>query len=199
MPRISNSEFERMPFRVHEVLEGVPLHDVWCVRLPRTRAGITLDDFLRIGGERPFQPSAVVRMLLGLRFFIGRLLGWDRHAADAADAESFASRVSAADQSSSLAPPGAPAGRFRVVYRFHNEQLLEVRNRTVHGAVFVALVETTAAYLLYVAIYVRSVGHLTGVYMACIDPVRRWIVYPSLERSVRATWRRTFKTSAAVS
>jgi hypothetical protein len=35
---------------------------------------------------------------------------------------------------------------FRVVYRFENEQLLEVINRTVHGAALTALVETASAY-----------------------------------------------------
>jgi hypothetical protein len=28
--------------------------------------------------------------------------------------------------------------------------------------------------------------------MAFIDPFRKWIVYPSLLRSVRTTWNRTF-------
>jgi len=44
-------------------------------------------------------------------------------------------------------------------------------------------------------VYVRSVGRLTPVYMALIDPFRRLIVYPSLLRSVRATWNRAFGTA----
>ena len=180
-----------MPFRVHAVLAGVPLHDVWCADLTRTRTRITLDEFMRMAGERPFRPSTVVRMLLAFRFFVGRVFRWDRHAL-ATDTASFTSRLSDADRSESLAPAGTRHGRFRVVYRFENEQLLEVMNRTVHGGLFSALVETPQGYRLYVAIYVRSVGRLTALYMALIDPVRRWIVYPSLECSVRATWRRTF-------
>jgi len=43
MPHVSAREFERLPLRVHEFLHGVPLHDVWAVDLPHTRAGITLD------------------------------------------------------------------------------------------------------------------------------------------------------------
>ena len=42
MPQVSAREFERLPLRVHEFLHGVPLHDVWAVDLPHTRAGITL-------------------------------------------------------------------------------------------------------------------------------------------------------------
>jgi hypothetical protein len=54
MPHVSAREFERMPLRVHEFLTGVPLHDVWAVDLPHTRAGITLDEFLRATANRHF-------------------------------------------------------------------------------------------------------------------------------------------------
>jgi hypothetical protein len=46
MPQISTHEFERLPLRVHDFLAGVTLHDVWAIDLPRTRSGITLDEFL---------------------------------------------------------------------------------------------------------------------------------------------------------
>jgi len=64
----------------------------------------------------------------------------------------------------------------RSVYRFENEQLLEVINRTAHAAALSALVETGNVYRLYFAVYVRSVGRLTLFYMALIDPFRRLIV-----------------------
>ena len=191
MPRISTQEFERVPLRVHAFLAGVPLHDVWAVDLPRPRAGITLDEFLRAARERPFRPSPVVRALLGIRFFVGRFLGWDREPGGSVR-ETFATRLTTIDRSKSRARAGAPAGLFRIVYRFENEQLLEVINRTVHGAALTALVETTNAYRFYFGVYVRSVGRLTPLYMALIDPFRKVIIYPSLLRSVRATWNETF-------
>ena len=49
MPQISTEEFEGLPLRVHDFLAGVPLHDVWAVDLPRTRTGITIDEFLKAG------------------------------------------------------------------------------------------------------------------------------------------------------
>ena len=195
MPRISRREFERVPLRVHEFLAGVPLHDVWSVDLPRTRSGITLNEFVRAAGGRPFRPSPVVRALLSIRFFVGRLLGWDREP-NATVAETFASRLTAADRSVTLAPAGRRDGLFRIVYRFENEQLLEVINRTAHAAALTALVETANAYRLYFAVYVHRVGSLTAVYMALIDPFRRFIVYPSLLRSVRTTWNQAFVKSA---
>ncbi|HMF89287.1 MAG TPA: DUF2867 domain-containing protein [Candidatus Angelobacter sp.] len=190
MPRISKQEFERLPLRVHELLAGVPLHDVWVVDLPRARSGITLAEFLRKSGARPFTLSPVVRALLNVRFFVGRRLGWDREPA-ATTSESFAKRLTPNDLSRSLAPPGTPEGPFRVVYRFENEQLLELTNRTAHAAALSTLVETENAYHFYFAVYVSTVSRFTPFYMAAIDPVRRLIVYPSILRSVRATWDQT--------
>jgi uncharacterized protein DUF2867 len=191
MPRILPREFERLPLRVHQFLAGVPLHDVWAVDLPRTRPGITLDEFLRATDGRPFRPSTAVRALLSIRFSLGRLLRWDREP-DGPAAETFATRLTPADLSQTLTPVARREGLFRTVYRFENEQLLEVANRTAHAAALSALVDTGNVYRLYFAVYVRSVGRLTPFYMALIDPFRRLIVYPSLLRSVRTTWNQAF-------
>ncbi len=194
MPRISTQEFERLPLRVHDFLAGVPLHDVWAVDLPRTRSGITLDVFSRTANARLFTLSPVVRALLNIRLFVGRLLGWDREPA-AASWECFATRLTTADLSMSLTPAGTREGLFRVVYRFENEQLLELINRTAHAAALSALVETANAYRFYFGVYVCRINRFTPVYMTLIDPFRKLIVYPSLLRSVRTTWNRTFLTA----
>jgi hypothetical protein len=81
---------------------------------------------------------------------------------------------------------------FRVVYRFENEQLVELINRTAHAAALSTLVETATAYRFYLGIYVRSVSRFTPLYMALIDPFRKTIVYPSLLRGVRARWNQAF-------
>ena len=193
MPQISTQEFERLPLRVHDFLAGVPLHDVWAVDLPRTRSGITLDEFLRTASTRLFTLSPVVRVLLNIRLFVGRLLGWDREPAATAW-ETFATRLTAVDRSRSLAPAGTREGLFRVVYRFENEQLLEVINRTAHAAALSALVETTDAYRFYFGVYVHSVSRFTAIYMALIDPFRKLVVYPSLLRTVRARGNQAFGT-----
>jgi hypothetical protein len=176
MPQISTQEFERLPLRVHDFLAGVPLHDVWVVDLPRARSGITLNEFLRTASACLLTPSPVVRVLLNIRLFVGRLVGWDREPA-------------------ATAPAGTREGIFRVVYRFENEQLLELINRTAHAAALSALVETTNAYRFYFGVYVRSIGRFTPIYMALIDPFRKLVVYPSLLRTVRAKWNKTFGTA----
>jgi hypothetical protein len=210
MPQISTQEFERLPLRVHAFLAGVPLHDVWAIDLTRMRSGITLDEFLRTAGTRSqvscdccenyrsrkaslLTRSPVVRILLNIRFFAGRLFGWDREPASTAW-ETFTTRLTSADRSRSLAPAGTREGLFRIVYRFENEQLLELINRTAHAAALSALVETAYGYRFYFGVYVQNVGRFTSVYMALVDPVRRLIVYPSLLRSVRGSWNQAFGT-----
>jgi hypothetical protein len=194
MAQISTREFEELPLRVHSFLAGVPLHDVWAVDLPRIRPGITLDEFLRTVGTRPYAPSPVVRALLSVRFFVGRLFGWDREPTATAW-KTFATHLTTADRSKSLAVAGTREGPFRVVYRFENEQLLEIINRTAHAAALSALMETENSYRFYFGVYVRNVGSITAIYMALIDPFRKLVVYPSLLRSVRANWNQAFGTA----
>ena len=126
---ISRQEFERLPLRAHTFLAGVPLHDVWAVDLPRLRPGITLDEFLRASGDRPFRLSPAVRALVAIRLLNGRILGWDGKQ-DAAVTETFTTRLTPADLAGARAPAGTSLGLFRLVYRFENEQLVEVSNRT---------------------------------------------------------------------
>ena len=194
MPQISPREFQALPLRAHAFLAGIPLHDVWAVDLPHPRPGITLDEFRRsVASARLFTPSPAVRALVNLRLFIGRFFGWDRPTPEATT-PTFSDRLTPADRARSLAPAGTrekPNALFRVVYRFENEQLDEVINRTAHAAALSALVETANSYRFYFAVYVRNVGRLTPLYMALIDPFRKLIVYPSLLRSVRANWDRT--------
>ncbi|HEY4441216.1 MAG TPA: DUF2867 domain-containing protein [Candidatus Elarobacter sp.] len=190
MPQISRQEYEALPLRAHDFLAGVPLHDAWAVDLPRTRGGVTLDAYLRTGTPL-FAPSPLVRALLRLRFAVGRLFGWDRPAAKAAAAPTFADRLTEADRARSLVTAGIRDGAFRTVYRFENEQLSELFNATAHAAALSALVETKTGYRFYLAVYVRAVNPLTPVYLTLIYPFRKLIVYPSLLRSVRAGWTRT--------
>ncbi len=201
MPQVSTQEFEGLPLRVHTFLAGVPLHDVWFIDLPRWRAGVTLDEFLRTAdnctldtcgcsnSSALFTPSPLVRMLLHIRFFVGRIFGWDN---EPATIVTFATRLTDADRSRSLVAPGTRDGFFRVVYRFESEQLLELINRTAHAAALSALVETPTAYRFYFGVYVGNVSRFTPFYMTLIDPFRKLIVYPSLLRSVRARWNQAF-------
>ena len=195
MPQISREEFERLPLRVHAFLAGVPLHDAWAVDLPRPRGGITLAEFIRHAGNLFQRPEPAVRTLLSIRLFIGGLFDWDRETTGSFS-ESFAQRLTDEDRTRSLVPAGTPDGHFSIVYRFENEQLDEVVNRTVHAGALSALFEADATYRFYFAVYVREVGPFTPLYMAAIDPFRRLVVYPALLGELRARWARAYPVVA---
>ena len=148
MPKISPKEFERLSLRVHDFLVGVPLHDVWAIDLPRSRSGITLAEFLETAGACSFALPPLVRGLLNIRLFVGRRLGWDREPVATAW-QTFTARLTTADRARSLAPAGTCEGLFHVVYRFENEQLLELINRTAHAAAVNALVEGKCVPFLF--------------------------------------------------
>jgi hypothetical protein len=188
MPQISPTEFYAQPLRVHTFLADVPLHDVWAVDLPTHRDGVALSEFLRQasqGGINRLPPMA--RALLRLRLFLGRIVRLEDEPKDAL-AASFGSRLTPEDHARSLVVSGTPEGLFRVVYRFENEQLLEIQNRTVHAAALSALAERADGYRFYFAVYVRQRTWITPFYMGLIDPFRKWIIYPAMLKTIRATW-----------
>ncbi len=188
MPQISPTEFYALPLRVHTFLADVPLHDVWAVDLPKRRDGVTLSESLcraSQGGINRFPPAA--RALIRLRLFLGRIFRLEAEPEDAL-AASFASRLTPEDRARSLIVPGKREGLFRVVYRFENEQLLEIQNRTVHAAAVNALAERADSYRFYFAVYVRQRTWITPFYMGLIDPFRKWIIYPAMLKTIRATW-----------
>lgn len=83
---------------------------------------MTLDDFLRTGGNCLVTPSSLVRTLLDIRFFVGRFFDWDLEPAATAW-KTFTTRLTDTNRSRLLTTAGTRDGFFRVVYRFENEQL----------------------------------------------------------------------------
>jgi hypothetical protein len=195
MPQISPTEFYALPLRVHTFLGDVPLHDVWAVDLPTHRDGITLCEFLRRASQDGGDAAdaeinrfpLVAHALIGLRLFLGHIFRLETEPKDAL-AASFGSRLTAEDRARSFVVSGTPEGLFRVVYRFENEQLLEIQNRTVHAAALSALAERADSYRFYFAVYVRQRTWITPFYMGLIDPFRKWIIYPAMLKTIRATW-----------
>jgi hypothetical protein len=185
--RIDPGEFRARPLRVHALLQDVQLEDVWSVPLVGGGAGRTVEDvrsaMLRGREEAP----VVVRALFGLRNRIGALLGWDQPR-PAWSGDSYANRLSAEDRARSLVAPGTPDGSFRVLYRFEDEQLTELRNATVHAFVSLSIRPTPGGYQAYAGVFVHPVHRFTRLYMAAIAPFRHWIVYPAIIRSIQRTW-----------
>src|SRR5207244_8222066 len=92
-------------------------------------------------------PSHIATLLYGLRYFLGRVFGWDREPMRPED--SFLERLSERDRRDSEITPGTLDGQFWVLYQFPGEALRETRNRTVHGFICTALVSCPNRYRLY--------------------------------------------------
>ena len=181
--RVSPAEFLSLKLRAHELLRGVPLHDVSMVDLPGGGAGRTVADIRAL--ESAAAPSGIANALFGVRRLLGRAFRWDR--VQMRPEDSLLPQLSERDRRDSEVVPGTPIGPFRLLYQFPGESLSEIRNATVHGYVCVALAPTAMGYRMYWGIYVRPVSWLTRPYLLAIEPFRR-ILYPVLLRRIRRAW-----------
>ena len=190
--RVDPADFKKLDLRCHALLGDVPLHDVWAIPLHDGGPGRTMQDFraLLVGDRRP-PPNVGVRALFALRWWLGRVFRWDDERHDPPGA-SYVHRLTEADRLQSQVPPGSRDGRFRVLYVLPNEAVSEIRNATVHGFLALALTHREQGYVVYMAIYVKAISRFTTLYMALIDPFRRFVVYPALGRQVQQAWLRTY-------
>ncbi|HET7341506.1 MAG TPA: DUF2867 domain-containing protein [Methylomirabilota bacterium] len=157
--RVPPAEFLALDLEVHARLTGVPLRDVSVVDLPGGGDERTMADVRRLLEAAGRRPAFSVRVLVGLRRLLGRLFGWDAS--------------------------GEP---LHLLYERQDEMLSEARNATVHAFSCMALRRRAPGYRLYWAIYVENVSALTPLYMAAIEPFRRFVVYPRVLGSIRAAW-----------
>jgi hypothetical protein len=197
--RVRADEFTALDLEVHRVLAGVPLKDVSAVDLPGGGPDRTLADVRAImehGALRGANPA--VRALVDLRLWIGKQLGWDgeEHESRRHAPASWGERVPPALAARSSVPPGTREGNFRVLYVLARESLAEIRNATVHAALAMALVPQPSGYRLYWGVYVQPVTRWTPVYMAAIEPFRRFIVYPSVLGKLRSVWTQRYASGA---
>ena len=192
--RVPAAEFRALDLEVHAFLADVSLQDVSAIDLPGGGPNRTISDvrpLLSLDGRRT--ETIPVRILMSIRLRLGRLFGWDRAVHEHAE-DSYVKKLSDDQRDRSLAEPGTADGPFRLVYVFPNEVLGEVRNATVHAFSCMTLCRTASGYRFYWAIYVKSVSRFTPVYMALIEPFRRFVVYPAILRRLRASWRASYAT-----
>jgi hypothetical protein len=84
------------------------------VDLPGGGAGRSVADIRAL--ESAAAPSRVANAIYGLRYFLGRVFGWDRVQMRRED--SLLSRLSERDRGDSEIPPGTPVGSFLLLYQF---------------------------------------------------------------------------------
>ena len=195
--RLDPDEFRARPLRVHALLHDIPLEDAWAIPLSGGGAGRTVQDVRAVMLAGRETAPAVVRGLFRLRRRIGALFGWDDQR-PVWNAESYADRLSPEDRARSLVAPGTPDGSFRLLYRFEDEQLSELRNATVQAFASLSIRQTSGGYLAYLGVFVKPVHRFTRLYMATIAPFRRMVVYPASIRNVQRAWAERYGGESSV-
>jgi hypothetical protein len=176
-------------------LSNVRLRDVTAVDLPAGGAGRTISDVRALMAQGKWMAAnPVVRFLFALRLALGRLFSWDSDIHTHPET-SYLHRLSSDIKRRSVLAPGSPDGLFRLLYVLERESLAEVRNATAHAFLSSVLTETPLGYRLYIAVYVKPVSRLTPLYMAFIEPFRRFIVYPAIVRGIRTAWEARYPRS----
>ena len=189
--RVPPAEYLNLDLRAHELLKGIPLHDVSAADLPGGGPGRRIADIRAL--EKAAAPSRIASLLFGVRFFLGRVFGWDRH--PTRPEETLLSRLTERDRSDSEVAPGTRVGPFLLLYQFPREALAETRNATVRGWICTALAPVADGYRLYWGVYVLPVSWLTRPYLLAIEPFRR-ILYPVMLRRIRRAWIAAYGSSA---
>ncbi|NIO33147.1 MAG: DUF2867 domain-containing protein [Gemmatimonadetes bacterium] len=192
------AQYLSLDLRVHALLADIPLHDVWVADLPGGGTGRTLVDVHAAmaggvtGDETVALAAAVTAYMLA-----ARVLGLASE--ECFDTLSPARRrLTEADRARSL----YQLGERGFVYYFEREALLEIQTCTARAYYAFALVPQASGYTLYWGVYADSVSWFTTYYMNLIDPVRRFVVFPSflqrIEKRWRANWRADHESSDAL-
>jgi hypothetical protein len=182
------------PWRVHRVAADFALEDVWQFELGRPD-GRGLDDFLDVvwNNFRELERSPLGR----LRVWLGDRLGWDACPSlpiPGCEEHSVVARLTGAEIAASFASPAdpspVPAAGLTPIYRFADEALYEISNRTIHALLHVGWVaESSGDAGGALAVYVKHRGVASKLYMAAIWPARHAVIYPALVRGVERRWR----------
>lgn len=198
--KLPNSEHERQPWRIHELVPEFTLEDVWA--LPMRGGPEEFPDLLDQFGS--FDPSKAenlpTRFLWNLRDRLGRWLDLGEISAPVeADEPGFLSIPGGTETSLRARLPEDLRGTaegfdfgslpFVPLYRTDREAAAELSNRTVHGVAHLGWVEREdGSYEGRGAIYVMPRGAFGRAYMAAIKPFRYWIVYPALTKQMGRIW-----------
>ena len=201
------------PWRVATLAPDFELLDVWQVPIAADPAqGDSFERFLAVFVEHgmrghwppyrlhPTSPRDLLHGvllagaagLLAFRRGLGRVLRLDADrelAIPGRPEHRVRARLTAADRARDTGALPARIGAFEAVYAFADEALLEIANRTIHGLLHVSWVDAGGGRRTAVlAVYVKSRGFWSRVYMAVINPFRHVVVYPAWVAHVQRSW-----------
>ncbi len=188
--RLSNSAHEAHAWRIREIAPDFRLEDAWV--LPASGGIEDFTALLDVVGSLDLSKgsSSATRALFRIRWRVGELLGWDSpRGALPVPGNTEASLADRLPEDLRGTATDAGSSPFTPLFRTDVEWAGEISNRTVHGVMQLAWVETAAGlYQGRLAVYVKPRGSLGTLYMAAIAPFRHLVVYPALMREIERGW-----------
>jgi hypothetical protein len=187
--RLAKTAHTSRPWRIHEIAPDFRLEDVWA--LP-TSGGP--DDFPRLvqiiaSGDPSQGSSRAARILWGIRWKVGELLGWDDpDAGIGSRVPTLRDRLPVDLRETPL--PSFGQLPFTPVYLTRDEFAAEIANRTVHGVMHLGWVpDGGGAYRGQMAVLVKPNGVFGNAYLVAIRPFRHLVVYPAAIGKLEREWR----------
>jgi hypothetical protein len=188
--RLPDTAHTSRPWRIHELIDDFHLEDVWAMPTPGRS-----EDFPRLlqvatSYDPESSSSLAVRKLFGIRWRIGKLLGWDAPGAGVGSrVPTLRDRLPPELRDTSRLPAFA-ALPFRSLYMLEDEFAAEIANKTMHGVMHLGWVPDGAGgYRGQMAVLVKRNGLFGSAYMSAIAPFRHRVVYPLIMRDVERQWR----------
>lgn len=175
-----------------ELLADFNIEDVW--KLPiELRPHHTLNEVQEVFSNaiEKIGRTGISGKLFQLRFFLGRILKWDEQTATAHKPldNSIRKRFAEIQKLELEDAPELRAGEFTPVYKWENESLLEIENKTVHAAIHFGKIQIKKDNCtVQMAVYVKPKGLFGKVYMLIIKPFRLLLVYPAMLRALKIQW-----------
>ena len=190
--RVNKEENLKYAWRVHRLLPDLRIEDVWVLPVElEADQHIGALNAAFVQALEKTASSGLVGWLFRLRFFLGKVFGWE----DAAKAKetlpvgSIRERYANQEGLSTLDVDFKGFGDFVPVYSLKEEMLSEIENVTVLAAVhFGRVLRENGKYGVQMTVYVKPKGLLGEVYMIFIKPFRLLIVYPVMLKLIGHQW-----------
>lgn len=171
-------------WRVHALAADFELLDVWSFPILADPAdGETFDGFFELVRDNGMRcDGAIAEALFAIRARVGRWFGWDDPTArlpiPGCDEYSVVERLPPAERAATMVH--VELADLTVVYKLADEALLEISNDTIHALIHLSWVPHDEHFMTpRMAVYIKSRGLGSDLYMALISPFRHVFVYPA--------------------
>lgn len=188
--RIPNSEFTSRPWRVHEVIDGFRVEDVWALPTPGGPDDLeTLVRFAASSENTTLTSNPVIRRLFKLRWQLGERLGWDD------EKQKVGKRVASLrddlpeDLLAAERGPDMALTPFKSVFLTHDEWTAEFSAAMGHIVMHHGWVKgEDGKYYSQMTSLVKPYGVFGKAYMLGIRPFRYFVVYPLQFSAIKRVW-----------